>query len=145
MFRAAGAVAGVCRVASTGVRSKTTIVAEGAPAAIGPYSHAVTSGKMVYTSGSLGVSAEGELADGVQAQTQLALENLGAVLKAAGANHGSVVKTLVLLETMDDFPAVNEVYAQFFPENPPARSCFAVKALPLGAKVEIEAVAEIVE
>ena len=122
---------------------KTTVVAPGAPKAIGPYSHAVTSGGLVYTSGSLGVDGDGNLADDVTAQTQLALENLGAVLAAVGASHGDVVKTLVLLDSMDDFPAVNEVYASFFPENPPARSCFAVHTLPLGAKVEIEAIAEI--
>ena len=132
-------------VSRTLVRGKKTIVAEGAPAAIGPYSHATRSGNLLFTSGSLGVDGEGNLVEDVQDQTRLALDNLGKVLAAEGADHGDVVKTLVLLETMDDFPLVNEVYAQFFPENPPARSCFAVKALPLGAKVEIEAVAELAE
>ena len=131
---------GVC-----GVRGKKTIVAEGAPAAIGPYSHATRSGNLLFTSGSLGVDGEGNLVEDVQDQTRLALDNLGKVLAAEGADHGDVVKTLVLLESMDDFPLVNEVYAQFFPQNPPARSCFAVKALPLGAKVEIEAVAELAD
>ena len=132
-------------VSRTLVRGKKTIVAEGAPAAIGPYSHATRSGNLLFTSGSLGVDGEGNLVEDVQDQTRLALDNLGKVLAAEGADHGDVVKTLVLLETMDDFPLVNEVYAQFFPENPPARSCFAVKALPLGAKVEIEAVAELAD
>ena len=65
------------------------------------------------------------------------------VLEAGGASYSSVVKTLVLLDDMDDFAAVNEVYSKYFPENPPARSCFAVKTLPLGAKVEIECIAEV--
>jgi 2-iminobutanoate/2-iminopropanoate deaminase len=115
----------------------------GAPAAIGPYSQAIASGQLVFASGQVALEpASGELAVGdVQVQTKRALENLSAVLLAADSSLGQVVKTTVFLTTMDDFASMNEVYAGFFPSDPPARSTIAVAALPKGALVEIEAIA----
>ena len=116
---------------------KEIIVAENAPAAIGPYSHAVVINDMVFTSGQLGLIPEtGKLPEGVEAQTEQALINLRNVLKASGTDMEHVVKT-----TVADFAKVNAVYAKFFATNPPARSCVQVAKLPAGGLVEIEAVA----
>lgn len=121
---------------------RQTISAQNAPAAIGPYCHAKLVGGLLFTSGQLGLDpATGELAQGVEAQTKQSLENLGAVLAAAGLGYGDVVKTTVFLANMEDFGAVNEIYAGYFPNDPPARSCVAVKTLPKNALVEIELVA----
>lgn len=121
---------------------KQTISAQNAPAAIGPYCHAKLAGGLLFTSGQLGLDpATGELREGVEAQTKQSLENLGAVLSAAGMSYGDVVKTTVFLANMEDFGAVNAVYAGYFPDDPPARSCVAVKTLPKGGLVEIEIVA----
>lgn len=119
-----------------------TISAQNAPAAIGPYCHAKLVGGLLFTSGQLGLDpATGMLPEGIAAQTKQSLENLGAVLAAAGMEYGDVVKTTVFLANMEDFGAVNEIYAGYFPKEPPARSCVAVKTLPKGALVEIEVVA----
>ncbi|MFG6372708.1 MAG: RidA family protein [Oscillospiraceae bacterium] len=121
---------------------KQTISAQNAPAAIGPYCHAKLAGGLLFTSGQLGLDpATGELREGVEAQARQSLENLGAVLSAAGMSYGDVVKTTVFLANMEDFGAVNAVYAGYFPDDPPARSCVAVKTLPKGGLVEIEIVA----
>jgi len=115
-----------------------------APKAIGPYSQAIkTEGMFVFTSGQIALDPITGQMIGLTAaeQTEQVLKNLQAVLKAAGSSLGHVVKTTVFLQNMNDFAAVNEVYARFFPENPPARSAVAVAALPKGALVEIEAVA----
>jgi len=123
-------------------KMKQCITAQNAPKAIGPYSHAVQMEGVVYTSGQLGVDPQtGKLADTVQAQAKQALENLSAVLAASGASLADVVKTTVFLKDMADFAAVNQIYAEFFTENCPARSCVQVAALPMGGLVEIEAVA----
>ena len=121
---------------------KTTIHAIGAPKAVGPYVHAVRAGHAVYTSGQVGLDPETSklVPGGVAAETHRALDNLAIVLRAAGSGLDRVVKTTVFLTTMDDFLAMNGAYASHFPEEPPARSTVAVAALPLGAKVEIEAV-----
>ena len=120
----------------------TTISAPNAPAAVGPYCHAKLAGNTLYTSGQLGlVPATGELPQGVEAQAAQALENLGAVLSAAGMGFGDVVKTTVFLADMGDFAAINAVYAKYFPGEAPARSCVQAAALPKGALFEIEAVA----
>jgi 2-iminobutanoate/2-iminopropanoate deaminase len=113
-----------------------------APAAIGPYSQAVQACELIFCSGQLGLDpATGEFAAGdVQGQTHRALQNLQAVLEAAGSDLAHVAKTTVFLADMADFKAMNEVYATFFPEKPPARSTVAVKELPRGGLVEIEAV-----
>ncbi|MCI9368319.1 MAG: RidA family protein [Oscillospiraceae bacterium] len=119
-----------------------TITAQNAPAAVGPYCHAKLAGNTLYTSGQLGlIPATGELPQGVEAQAAQALENLKAVLAAAGMDCADVVKTTVFLADMGDFAAVNAIYAQYFPGEAPARSCVQVAALPKGALFEIEAVA----
>ncbi len=114
-----------------------------APAAIGPYSQAWITGGLVFTSGQLGADpATGALPDTLEEQTHLAAANLKAVLEAAGAGLEDVVKTTCFLKNMGDFAAFNAVYEQYF-TGKPARSCVEVAALPKGALVEIEAVAEI--
>lgn len=115
----------------------------GAPAAIGPYSQAIASGDLVFCSGQLGLDpATGAIVEGgVGAQAERALRNLSAVLDAAGLTFGDVVKTTVFLADIDDFATVNTVYATFMPDPAPARSTFAVGALPKGGLIEIEAIA----
>jgi 2-iminobutanoate/2-iminopropanoate deaminase len=114
-----------------------------APAAVGPYSQAVRIGNLVFTAGQIPLDpATGKLVEGtIEAQTRRVLENLKAVLEAAGSSLTNVVKTTVFLQDMGNFGAMNGVYAQFFGGSPPARSAVEVAALPLGAEVEIEAVA----
>lgn len=115
-----------------------------APAAIGPYSQAIYSGGMVYVSGMLGIDpASGNLKETVTEQAEQALKNLSAVLKAAGTDTSSVVKTTVFITDMGAFAAVNEIYAKFFTAPFPARSCVQVSALPKGGLFEIEAIAEV--
>lgn len=119
-----------------------TINAPAAPAAIGPYCHAKEVGSILFTSGQLGLDpATGALPDGVEHQARQSLQNLGAVLEAAGYGYADVVKTTIFLSDIGDFAAVNQVYATFFPTDPPARSCVAVKTLPKNALVEIEVIA----
>lgn len=119
-----------------------TITAENAPAAVGPYCHAKLAGNTLYTSGQLGlIPATGELPQGVEAQASQALDNLSAVLAAAGMTCADVVKTTVFLADMGDFAAINAIYAKYFPGEAPARSCVQAAALPKGALFEIEAVA----
>ncbi len=123
--------------------SRTIISAPDAPAALGPYSHAVSANGFVFTAGQVGiVPGSGALAEGgVEAQTRQVLENISAVLRAAGSGPERVVKTTIFLASMDDFATVNSIYAQYFPQDPPSRSTVAVAGLPLGALVEIETVA----
>ena len=119
-----------------------TITAQNAPAAVGPYCHAKLAGNTLYTSGQLGlIPARGELPQGVEAQATQALDNLMAVLSAAGMEAADVVKTTVFLADMNDFAAINAIYAKYFSGEAPARSCVQVAALPKGALFEIEAVA----
>lgn len=122
---------------------KQIVVAEKAPKAIGPYSAGVTTGHLVFTAGQLGMNPEtGDLVEGgIQAQTRQALNNLKAVLEAAGSDLSLVIKTTVFLKDINEFGLMNEVYGTFFTENFPARSAFQVAALPKGGSVEIEAVA----
>ena len=124
---------------------RKTVSTHHAPAAVGPYSQAIKIDNLCYTAGQLGLDPQtGKLTEGgIQAQTRQALTNLEAVLKAAGTFMRNVVKTTVFLQDIDDFKAMNQVYAEFFPEAPPARSAVQVAALPLGGLVEIEAVAVI--
>lgn len=122
--------------------SKVAISSDAAPAALGPYSAGVKAGGMVFLSGQLGLDPKtGQLADGVVAQAEQSLENIEALLAAAGAALDNVVKTKVFLADIADFAAVNEVYASRFPEPYPARSAVQVGALPAGALVEIEVIA----
>lgn len=121
---------------------KTIIATTEAPGAIGPYSQAVQLGDFLFCSGQLGLDpASGNLANGVQAQAEQAMKNVQAVLKAAGMNLDCIVKTTIFLTTMDNFPAVNEVYGSYFKGDKPARSTVAVAGLPKGGLVEIEVIA----
>ena len=120
---------------------KTVIASENAPAALGPYSAGIAAGNLAFLSGQLGLDpATGELAEGVVAQAEQALKNIEALLTAAGATFGNVVKTTVFLANIADFDAVNEVYGAHFTEPFPARSAVQVAALPKGALVEIECI-----
>ncbi len=122
---------------------RQAITTDGAPAAAGPYSQAIRAGDLVFTAGQLGIDpATGEFAaSDVAGQAERALESLAAILEAAGSGMDRLVKVTVFLAEIGDWPAVNEVYARLVPEPFPARSAFAVKDLPKGARVEIEAVA----
>ena len=120
------------------------VVTADAPAAIGPYSQAVIVGDMVFTSGQIPINPQsGNIeAEGITAQTEQVMRNLGAVLLDAGTSFENAVKTTCFLADIADFAAFNEVYAKYFTEKP-ARSCVAVKALPKGALVEVEVIAKI--
>ena len=122
---------------------KKIIATTAAPAAIGPYSQGIEEGSIVITSGQLPVDpVTGTFAEGgIAGQTRQSLANVQAVLAQAGLTMESIIKTTVFLKDMNDFAAMNEVYATFFPENPPARSAVEVARLPKDAMVEIEAVA----
>ena len=122
--------------------ANTVISTVKAPAAIGPYSQAIQTGEMLFTSGQLGLDPQtGSLPEGIQAQTSQALANVNAILKEAGFTRENVVKTTVFLKDMTDFGAVNEIYADFFGDHKPARSCVEVARLPKNGLVEIEVVA----
>ena len=122
--------------------SKTAIVTDKAPAAIGPYSAATQVGNTVYVSGQLPADpATGAFPEGIAAQTRQSLMNLKAILEAAGMTMNDVVKTTVLLSDIANFGEMNKVYAEFFEAPFPARAAFQVAALPKAALVEIEAVA----
>lgn len=120
------------------------ISTKNAPAAIGPYSQAVVCGSLLFTSGQIPINPEnGNIeAEGITAQTEQVMKNLGAVLAAAGSSYEKAVKTTCFLADIGDFAAFNEVYAKYFTEKP-ARSCVAVKDLPRGVLVEVEVIAEI--
>jgi 2-iminobutanoate/2-iminopropanoate deaminase len=122
---------------------REVISTDKAPAAVGPYSQAVRVGDFVFAAGQVAIDpAAGKLIESnTAAQTRQALTNLSAVLEAAGSSLNRVVKTTVFLKDMGQFKAMNDVYAEFFPSDPPARSTIEVAALPLGALVEIEAIA----
>jgi 2-iminobutanoate/2-iminopropanoate deaminase len=123
--------------------TRQAVSTAGAPAAIGPYSQGIEVDGFVFCSGQIGLDpATGELVGGgVEAQAERALRNLGAVLDAAGLTMADVVKTTLFLADIGDFAAVNAVYARHMPDPPPARSTFAVGALPKGGLVEVEAIA----
>ncbi|MDO4299523.1 MAG: RidA family protein [Lachnospiraceae bacterium] len=121
---------------------KQAISTDKAPAAIGPYSQAIEVNGMVYTSGVIPVNpATGEIPEGVQAQAEQAISNLCALLKASGTSAENVVKTTVFIKEMNDFGAINEIYAKYFTGVYPARSCVEVARLPKDVLIEIEAVA----
>ena len=125
--------------------STRIVSSESAPAAIGPYSQAIIAGGFLYTAGQIPIDpATGQVVDGdIVAQAQRVLDNLQAVLTAAGASWKNVVKTTVFLQDMNDFPRLNEVYAAAMGDARPARSTVQVAALPRGVKVEIELVAHL--
>ena len=121
---------------------KKVIATPDAPKAVGPYSQAIEVNGTVYVSGQIPVvPADGSVPEKIEDQTRQSLKNVGAILKEAGLGYENVVKTTVLLADIADFAAMNGVYAEFFTEDKPARACYQVAALPLGVKVEIEAVA----
>jgi len=122
--------------------NREAISTQAAPAAVGPYSQAIKSGALVFASGQIGLDpATGKLQEGLEAQTRQVLANLTAVLSAAGASMADVVKTTIFLVDISQFATVNAIYSTAFPTPPPARSTVQVAALPLGALVEIEAIA----
>lgn len=123
--------------------SREVIATENAPAAVGAYSQAIRGNNLVFVSGQLGLVPETKAFAGetVAAQTAQALTNMAAILAAAGTDMAHVVKVTVLLADIASFKEMNDVYSTFFPQNPPARAAFAVKDLPLGGLVEIEAIA----
>ena len=123
---------------------KTIIHTDNAPKAVGPYSQAVMAGGMLFVSGQIPINPQtGELSTAdISEQTKLVMDNIGAILKAAGLSYENIVKTTCLLADINDFAAMNKVYAEYFPTNPPARSAFAVKDLPKGARLEIEVIAQ---
>ncbi len=115
-----------------------------APGAIGPYSQAIKIGEFVFTSGQIPLNPEtGDMPDTIEEQTKQALENVKAILEAAGTSLDNAIKTTVFLKDMNDFVRINEVYATFFKENPPARSAVEIARLPKDAKIEIEAIAKL--
>ena len=123
--------------------SKKIINTEKAPAAVGPYSQAVSTAALVFASGQIPIDpATGSVVTGdIKTQTRQVLNNLKEVLAAAGSSLDKVVKATIFITNMDDFPVVNKIYAEFFPADPPARACVEVSRLPKGVNVEIEAVA----
>ena len=115
-----------------------------APEAIGPYSQAVTVNNIVYTSGQIPVNpVSGAIPEGIEAQVKQVFENIKNLLIASGTSINNVIKTTVFIKNMQDFPVVNSVYAEYFTEPYPARSCVEVSALPKGVLIEVEAIAEI--
>ena len=122
---------------------KEVIHTDLAPKAVGPYSQAIMTENMIFTSGQIPIypKAGKIVAETIEAQTEQVMNNLKAVLATAGVGMDRIVKTTCYLADINDFAAFNGVYAQYFLENPPARSCFQVAALPMGAKVEVEVVA----
>jgi 2-iminobutanoate/2-iminopropanoate deaminase len=123
--------------------TRRAISTSAAPNAVGPYSQGIATQDLVFCSGQVGIDpSTGELVGpGVEAQCERAIRNLEAVLDAAGASLADVVKTTVFLADIGDFATINAIYGRFFPDPPPARSTFAVAALPKGARIEIEAIA----
>lgn len=126
---------------------KQIISTDRAPAAVGPYSQAVKVGDFIYTAGQIPLEPQtGSLVEGgIEVQTRQVIQNLAAVLEAAGSSLNQIVKTTIFVTDIKDFATVNQVYGSFFSDRPPARSTVQVAALPLGARVEIEAVAILAE
>lgn len=121
---------------------KKIIHTENAPKAIGPYSQAIEMNGLLFISGQIPVNPKtGIIPEGIEAQTEQVMQNIGAILKEAGYNFSDVVKSTCLLSDMANFKPMNEVYARYYNENPPARAAFAVKGLPMGVLVEIETIA----
>ena len=121
-----------------------TVSTDKAPAAIGPYSQAQIVGNLVFCSGQIPIiPASGELAQGLEAQAHQVFQNISALLSAAGSDISKVVKTTVFIKNMDDFAAINAIYAQYFTEPFPARSCVEVARLPKDVLLECEAIAEL--
>ena len=121
--------------------TKKAVFSEQLPPPLAPYSHAVIANGFVFVSGQLGLDSAKILAEGIEAQSELALSNVARILAEAGTSMQNVVKVTVLLSDINDFEVVNDIYSRHFPDPKPARAAYAVAALPMGAKVEIEAIA----
>jgi 2-iminobutanoate/2-iminopropanoate deaminase len=122
--------------------TRTAIATDGAPPALGPYSQAIVAGGLVFCSGTAGIDpVTGAIADGIAGQTEQALANLAAILAAAGTSLGHLVKTTIYYANVADFATINEIYARFMPDPPPARSAPANVALPRGLLISIDAIA----
>ena len=123
--------------------AKIVLNSPNAPKAVGPYVQAVEANGLVFCSGQLGLNpATGKLAEGVEEQTKQAMQNVAAVLKEAGLGYSDIIRTTIYLTSIDDFGKINPIYASYFEdENFPARSCYAVEALPMGGQIEIEVIA----
>ncbi len=131
-------------MSSEGRPRRQAVSSEAAPPALGPYSQAIVAGGFVFCSGTAGIDPEtGQVAEGIEAQTEQALRNLSAILEAAGASLADIVKTTIFYADVDDFATLNEVYARFMPDPPPARSAPANVNLPRGLLVSIEAIAQL--
>ena len=123
---------------------RRAVSTEHAPAAIGPYSQAIVAGGFVFCSGTAGIEPEtGEIPEGIEAQTRLALSNLSAILTAAGASMATLVKTTIMYRDVEDFATINEIYASHMPDPPPARSAPANVMLPRGLLISIDAIATV--
>jgi endoribonuclease L-PSP len=120
---------------------KVIISTEKAPAAIGPYSQGIMAGNLIFTSGQLPLNQNGKLVADIEGATRQALDNIKVILESAGSSLNNVVKTVVFLRDINDFAAMNAVYATYFPINPPARSAVQAARLPKDAILEIEAIA----
>lgn len=121
---------------------KKVVASPLAPKAVGPYSQAIEANDTLYVSGQLPIDGStGKMAEGIEAQTRQSLDNLGHILREAGMDYSNVVKTTVLLDNIADFAAMNAIYATYFTSEMPARMCYEVAKLPMGALVEIDAVA----
>jgi len=122
---------------------KSVIATKNAPAAIGPYSQGINTGDLLFTSGQIPLIPDGsELVCGIENQTRQVMENLKAILEAGGVGLENIVKTTIFLTDLKNFSVVNEIYAGYFSNEPPARSTIQVAALPMGAEIEIEAIAK---
>jgi 2-iminobutanoate/2-iminopropanoate deaminase len=132
----------ICQRIEKGNRMKKIIVSENAPRAIGPYSQAVEANGFIFISGQLGLNPKtGMLVEGIEKQTEQTLKNLGAILEAAGCSYEDVIKCTVLLDDLDNFKLMNEIYSAYFSKLAPARAAYGVVRLPMGAMIEIEAIA----
>lgn len=121
---------------------KKIIHTDHAPKAIGPYSQAIEANGMLFISGQIPVNpVDGQIPEGIEAQTEQVMKNIGAILKEAGYGYEHVIKSTCLLSDMANFKAMNEIYGKYYTVNPPARAAFAVKTLPLNVLVEIETIA----
>jgi 2-iminobutanoate/2-iminopropanoate deaminase len=127
---------------SHGQSTRQSVATDAAPAALGPYSQAIIAGGFVFCSGTVGIDPHtGQVADGIEAQTEQALRNISAILEAAGASMADLVKTTIFYADTDDYAKLNEVYLRYMPDPPPARSAPANVKLPRGLLVSIEAIA----
>jgi 2-iminobutanoate/2-iminopropanoate deaminase len=125
-------------------RRRRAVATDAAPAALGPYSQAIVAGGFVFCSGTVGIDPQtGQVAEGIEAQTEQALRNIAGILSASGASMADLVKTTIYYADVDDFAKLNEVYARHMPDPPPARSAPANVKLPRGLLVSIEAIAQL--